>query len=101
MPTVEVPPPYQGPTRGVGSIEVEGETIRECLDAVEQRFPGFAPQVFDGDGQLHRFVRVFVNGEPMERGALDTPVSGGDSVELLAAIGGGRGPEPGGTAGVL
>ncbi len=94
MPTVEVPPPYQGPTGGVGRIEVEGNTVRECLDAVGKQFPGLPPLLFGETRELQRFVRLFVNGEPLERDALDTPVSDGDSIELLAAIAGGQGPEP-------
>ncbi len=101
MPTVEVPPPYQGPTGGVGRIEVEGNTVRECLDAVGKQFPGLAPLVFAETRELQRFVRLFVNGEPLERDALDTPVSDGDSIELLAAIAGGRGTGAPGSCGRL
>ena len=91
VPTVEVPPPYRGPTGGVARIEVEGESVRECLDAVGKQFPGLPPLLFAETRELHRFVRLFVNGEPLERDALDTPVSDGDSIEILAAIAGGSG----------
>jgi hypothetical protein len=91
MPTVEIPPPYQGPTGGVGTIGVDGKTVRECLDAIEALHPGFAPQVFDDDGAVHRFVRLFVNGELIDCKALDLPLEGGDVLELLAAIAGGSG----------
>lgn len=86
MPTVHVPPPYRGPTTGQGEIPVEGTTVRECIDAVESGHPGFAAQILDEGGKVHRFVRLFVNGEPAE---LDQPVDGSDSVEVLAAIAGG------------
>lgn len=89
MPTVEVPPPYQGPTGGIGRVEVAGGTARTCLDAVEARFPGFAAQVFDDDGKVHRFVRLFLNGEPLDPGLLDTPINEGDVIGILAAIAGG------------
>jgi molybdopterin synthase sulfur carrier subunit len=89
MPLVTVPPPYRGPTRGAGEIKVEGGTILECLDAVETRFPGFGPQVMDADGRMRRFVRLFLNGEPIGADALDTPVGPDDEVEILAAISGG------------
>ena len=90
MPIVKIPPPYQGPTAGEGTVEVEGETVRECLEAVESRFPGFAAQVVDGDGRVHRFVNLFVNGDELDRAkALDAPVQETDEVEILAAIAGG------------
>jgi molybdopterin converting factor small subunit len=89
MPCVIVPPPYRGPTRGQQRIEVEGATVRECLEAVEHRFPGFVEQVLDGDDRVHRFVSLFVNGEEIGREALDRPLAGADQVEILAAIAGG------------
>jgi sulfur carrier protein ThiS len=90
MPVVRVPPPYRGPTQGQAEIPVAGATVRECLEAVEKRHPGFLAQVLDGDGQLHRFVRLFVNGQALEaRRALDTRVGAEDAVEVLAAIAGG------------
>lgn len=87
MPLVTVPPPYRGPTQGLAQIEVDGATLGECLDALGARYPGFREQIFDPDGKLHRFVRLFVNGDQI--GALETPVSDGDQVDILAAIAGG------------
>jgi sulfur-carrier protein len=89
MPQVKVPPPYQGPTLGQAQIEVAGATVGECIEAVCRRFAGFREQVFDGQGRVHKFVKLFVNGEEIARTALDTPVAGSDEVELLAAIAGG------------
>jgi molybdopterin converting factor small subunit len=64
--------------------------VKECLEAVGTRFPGFSDQVFDAKGRLHRFVSLFLNGEELERvQALAQAVSDGDDVEILAAIAGG------------
>jgi molybdopterin converting factor small subunit len=89
MPRVQIPPPYQGPTRGRGRVDVEGRSVLECIEAVEAEFPGFLPQVLDPEGRVHRFVQIFVNGEEVARTALDTPVRPDDEVEILAAIAGG------------
>ena len=89
MPRVQIPPPYQGPTRGQGRIDVAGRNVLECIEAVETKFPGFLPQVLDSEGKVHRFVQLFVNGEEIPRSALDTPVRPDDEVEILAAIAGG------------
>jgi molybdopterin synthase sulfur carrier subunit len=89
MPTVHVPPPYRGPTQGLGEIEVRGSTVLECLEAVEASHPGFRELVLDPKGGLHRFVRLFVNGEQLDRDALGTPIRESDQLEILAAIGGG------------
>ena len=91
MPCVVVPPPYRGPTQGQEKIEVEGGTVRECLAAVGARFPGFSEQIFDAQGQVHRFVDLFINGDEIGRAEIDRPVAESDRVEILAAIAGGSG----------
>jgi molybdopterin synthase sulfur carrier subunit len=89
MPRVVVPPPFRGPTRGRSEIEVEGATIRECLDAVEVEYKGFLAQVVRDDGSAQRFVKLFVNQEQVAAADLDVEVGHDDEVEILAAIGGG------------
>jgi molybdopterin converting factor small subunit len=89
MPQVKIPPPYRGPTQGEAAIEVEGRTVRECIQAVEARYPGFAEQIFDPESNFHRFVKLFVNGDEVARDGADAPVGAGDEVEILAAIAGG------------
>ncbi len=87
MPTVEIPGPYTGPTRGAEKLVVPGRTVRECIDAIEQGHPGFAPLIFDASQKVHRFVRLFVNGEPAKP---ESAVGDRDVLTILAAIGGGR-----------
>ena len=89
MPSVIIPPPYRGPTQGESEVAVSARTVRECLQAVESRYPGFGELVFAADGGLPRYVKLFVNGEVLDPGDLDRGVSDGDAVEVLAAIAGG------------
>jgi molybdopterin converting factor small subunit len=89
MPSVKIPPPYRGPTRGLAAVPVEAGTVGGCLEAVCAQFPGFSEQIFDAAGGVHGFVSLFVNGEEVDRAALDEPVSGDDELEILAAIAGG------------
>jgi sulfur carrier protein ThiS len=89
MPQVLIPPPYRGPTGGVERVDVDGTTVAECIRAVDARFPGFSAQVFDARGGVHRFVKLFVNGDEIDRRAVDTTLAEGDRLEILAAIAGG------------
>jgi molybdopterin converting factor small subunit len=92
MPSVLVPAPYRGPTGGRERIESSGATIGACFDEIESQFPGFRALVVDGpSGGIHRFVKLFLNGDVLGRGAevLATPVQSSDEIEILAAIGGG------------
>ena len=89
MPQVEVPPRYRGPTNGLSQIEVDGDTVRSCIEAVEAQYPGFLELVFDADGELRRYVHLFVNDEAVDRDAADAPVADGDRVQILASAAGG------------
>ncbi|MEE3328671.1 MAG: molybdopterin synthase sulfur carrier subunit [Myxococcota bacterium] len=89
MPVVLVPTAYRGPTRGLSEIEVEATDVRSALLAVESLHPGFGELVLDEEGQLRRFVKLFINGEQIESSALDKPLGVVDRLEVLAAIAGG------------
>jgi molybdopterin converting factor small subunit len=89
VPQVDVPSRYRGPTNGRCRIDVDGETVRECIEAVEAQHPGFLELIFDSRGGQRRFVRLFVNGDEIPRDAVDTPVAEGDCVQILAAVAGG------------
>ena len=89
MPIVMIPTAYRAPTLGRAEVKVAGATVLECLRAVDEEFPGFLELVLDPSGEVHPFVKLFVNAEQIERKQLDAPVAGDDRVEVLAAIAGG------------
>jgi sulfur carrier protein ThiS len=63
--------------------------VRECIEAVDARYPGFGELVFDANGKVRLFATVFVNGEELDRAAGDTEVAETDRIEILAAVAGG------------
>ena len=91
MPKVKIPPRYRGPTRGLGLIEVDADTVRMCIEAIEARHPGFRELILDSEGKIRRFVRLFVNGEALDRDAVavDAPVTDSDLIQILASAAGG------------
>ncbi len=89
MPEVHIPPRYRGPTQGVSQIDVDGRTVRECVEAVEARYPGFLELVFDQDGKVRLHASVFLNGDDLGREAAEATVGSDDRVEILAAVAGG------------
>ncbi len=75
---------------GAKSVEGEGSTIGELLANLDSRYPGFKDQISGDDGELHRFVNVYVNDEDIRYlQALDTPMNDGDTVSILPALAGG------------
>ena len=89
MPQIEVPRRYRAPTGGRATILVEGATVRACIEAAEVDYPGFGELVLDRRGELRSFVSLFVNGDELERGALDRRVRDDDTISVLAAAAGG------------
>ncbi|MCL5027214.1 MAG: MoaD/ThiS family protein [Chloroflexi bacterium] len=78
-------------TRGAKVVHAEGGTVGEVLGALDQQYPGLQAQVADRDGQVHRFVNVYLNDEDVRyMQALSTPVQPGDVVSILPALAGGR-----------
>ncbi len=74
---------------GQRSVRADGATIRELLDDIERRYPGFIGTVM-ADGQIHRFVNIYLNDEDIRfLGQLDTPLRDGDVVSVLPALAGG------------
>lgn len=74
---------------GARSVRGEGATVRELLDHLEARYPGFT-QPLVTDGQLHRFVNIYLNDEDIRfLGQLDTPLKEGDVLSILPALAGG------------
>lgn len=92
MPKVIIPVVFQGPTRGESEAIVDGDTILACFDQVEEKFPGLRELVIEPKtGEIHKFVKVTLNGELLERDVdtLAQSVSATDEIEVIAAIAGG------------
>jgi sulfur-carrier protein len=70
--------------------EVPGATVREVIDELERRHPGFASYVTDDTGKLRRHVNVFVGEEPIhDRIGLSDPLTPDARVYILQALSGG------------
>ena len=91
MSTVFIPAVLRPNVGGVKSLELDGDSIRAVVDAlVERSTRRSASQLLTDDGDLNRFVNVYVNGQDVRYLAgLDTPVAPADEVRLLPAMAGG------------
>jgi MoaD family protein len=90
---VEVPQIFRKHTNGSKVITVEGATIRELLQRLGHDYPGLRKELMSQDGQLHRFVNVYLNAEDIRFiQHLDTPLQDGDRLAILPAVAGGAPP---------
>jgi molybdopterin converting factor small subunit len=88
MATVYIPASLRTLVDGRSSVEVEGDTVRQVIDNLEQAWPGVRDRLVEGD-RLRPNISVAVDGEISPMGLLEkVPVSG--EVHFVVAIKGGR-----------
>ncbi len=91
MATVYVPTPLRRLTGGQSKVEVDGNDVGGLIQAFDAQYPGVAEKVLDGDGNVKRFINVFVNdNEIRQLDGLSTQVGTGDKVSIVPAMAGGQ-----------
>jgi sulfur-carrier protein len=90
MPTIKVPPVLRPQTDGQAEVSVEGATVGEVLRALADRYPQTRDQLFSPEGDLNRYVNVYLNDEDVRvLDGLETGASESDTVVVLPAMAGG------------
>jgi molybdopterin synthase sulfur carrier subunit len=88
--TVKIPPVLRSSTGGEKEIEVDGGTVGDVLRALTARHPATESQLFSEEGELNRYVNVYLNDEDVRvLEGLQTAVSDSDTVMILPAMAGG------------
>ena len=89
---VVIPTPLRKFTLGAESVEIESGTLKEVLDRLDSKYPGFRASVCDETGSLRRFINIYINGEDVRfLDNLSTPAGDGAEVAIVPAISGGSG----------
>jgi len=90
VPNVRIPPVLRPHTGGASDVEADGASVGEVLKALADSHPGTREQIFSADGELNRYVNVYLNDEDVRvLDGLDTPASAADTVVILPAMAGG------------
>jgi hypothetical protein len=69
-------------------ITIVAPTLEEGLEELVESCPRLKPVLFDGEGRFRKVHRLFVNGDPLERGEIDRAMGADDEVTILIAIAG-------------
>lgn len=90
MSTVKIPPVLRDSTGGEKEVAVEGASVGEVLRALAVRHSATESQLFSEDGELNRYVNVYLNDEDVRvLEGLETPVAPEDTIVILPAMAGG------------
>ena len=88
--TIRIPTPMRKLTNDQELVEAAGANIGELIEDLEKSFPGIKERLCDQNGNVRRFVNIFLNDEDirfLEDKA--TTVKEGDEISIVPAIAGG------------
>jgi MoaD family protein len=90
---VKIPTVLRPQVGGNKEVELAGATVGEVVDALTAAYPSLRSQLLTTEGDLNRFVNVYVNGPDVRYlDGLATAVAERDEVRLLPAMAGGAQP---------
>jgi sulfur-carrier protein len=88
--TVKIPPVLRPQTDGEATVDADGVTVGDVLEALVDAHPGTRDQLFGGERELNRYVNVYLNDEDVRvLDGLETAIDDGDTVVILPAMAGG------------
>ena len=89
MSAIRIPPVLRAAVGGAKQVDVSGSTVGELLDGLVAAHPGLRDQLFTPDGELNRFVNVYLDGQDVRYlGGTATPVDAHDEMVILPAMAG-------------
>jgi molybdopterin synthase sulfur carrier subunit len=87
---VLIPTPLRKFTNNEETVTVAPGTISAIIEDLEQQYPGIKARITDDNGELRRFVNIYVNEEDIRfQSGKDTQVVDGDAISIVPAIAGG------------
>jgi len=90
MATIYIPTPLRRLTASQSKVTIAGDNISSLIQTLEEQYPGVQERLLDGEGNIKRFINVFVNDDEVRTlQGLETAVSESDKVSIVPAMAGG------------
>ena len=87
---VRIPTPLRKLTNELDVVSTDGGTLAAAIDGLEATYPGLKERLCDDQGEIRRFVNIYVNGEDVRfLSGLQTVLKPGDEVSIVPAVAGG------------
>ena len=91
MATIRIPPVLRPSVGGEREVSADGSSVGEVLRSLVDAHTETQAQIFGADGDLNRYVNVYLNDEDVRvLDGLQTPVGESDVLVILPAMAGGR-----------
>ena len=90
MATIKIPPVLRASVGGEREVSAPGESVGAVLAGLVDAHPETRSQLFSVEGELNRYVNVYLNDEDVRvLDGLETAVGDGDVLVILPAMAGG------------
>jgi molybdopterin converting factor small subunit len=90
MATVKIPPVLRPSVGGEKELDASGASVGAVLRELVSTHPATESQLFSGEGELNRYVNVYLNDEDVRvLDGLETAVGEQDTLVILPAMAGG------------
>ncbi len=90
MATIKIPPVLRTSVGGEKTLSASGGNVGDVLRDLAANHPATQDQLFSSEGELNRYVNVYLNDEDVRvLNGLDTAVGESDTLVILPAMAGG------------
>ncbi|GBD38035.1 MAG: MoaD family protein [Deltaproteobacteria bacterium] len=90
MPSVRIPTPLRRITGDKDEVTVNAKNIKDLIEELEKQFPGIKERICDENGNIRRFINLYVNNEDIRfLNGVETQLKENDVVSIIPAIAGG------------
>ncbi len=90
MPSVRIPTPLRRLTQEKDEVDISAANVGELIEKLESQFPGMKDRLCDENGEVRRFINLYVNNEDIRfLDGTDTLLKEEDIVSIIPAIAGG------------
>ena len=88
--SVRIPTILRSYTGGASEVTAAGGTLAEVLDDLEANHTGIKARVLDDNGEIRRFVNVYVGNDDVRfLDGLTTATPDGTQISIIPAVAGG------------
>lgn len=90
MPTLRIPAPLRSYTNGQSEVIVNGQTVKQAMQDLLEKYPALKPHLYNSNGGLRPFVNLFLGENNIkDLQGLETPLKEEDRLLLIPSIAGG------------
>lgn len=90
MASVRIPTPLRKLSGDRDELDIKASNVTELIEELEKECPGIKERICDEDGNIRRFINIYVNDEDIRfLNGSETELQGSDIVSIIPAIAGG------------